>query len=182
MVMGLFDYFFGAKSKASNKIDFSGDMLVGEADVSVLAIVKQEEVLYINDSVDYRFEADKDGDLKFDGRVVNLLYTCQEHKIQILVTLSDEVAYRLFVLRIETDETLNALANLVMQHIASKVSDTVFNPTASYLPQQEYSFRLYKKGDLFYMVNNSQSNAYLVGPKTFKTNDVDAIKQQFWGS
>ncbi|VAW49382.1 hypothetical protein MNBD_GAMMA03-2027 [hydrothermal vent metagenome] len=54
-----------------------GGMRLEEAEVDILSIVRNNEVLYLNSEADHLFTIDKDGDEKLDGRVVNFVFSGQ---------------------------------------------------------------------------------------------------------
>ena len=56
----------------------------------------------------------------------------------------------------------------------------MFSPFEQYTTQYVYTFKLYRKNERFYMVNNSQTQAYLLDGSTIMRDDVDEIKSIFW--
>jgi tetratricopeptide (TPR) repeat protein len=157
-----------------------GRMHLSDAEVDIMFVVKNDDVLYVNNLADSLYEVDKDGDLKLDGRVVNFIFRDGHETIQVFVAFDDQDSYSMFTMNIGRDDRLNYVAQAIFQFIGENNIENVFSLEGRYSSQYHYAFKLYKKGDKHFMVNNSQSQAYLISGDTFKSEDVDAIKSEFW--
>ena len=85
-------------------------------------------------------------------------------------------------MNMQRDERLNYVAKDVFQFIGENNITSLFSPTAQYSTQYHYTFKLYKKNSKYFMVNNGQSQAYLIADGIYKNKNVDAIKSEFWES
>ena len=181
--MGLFDLFIKKNNGGSNqKVEFGKRMRIQEAEVDIMFIVKNGNVMYINDYADNLYTADKDGDLKLDGRVVNFTFQASNEVIEVFVAFDDQDSYAMFTMNMGRDERLNYVAQSIFQFMMKNNITNVFSATSTYSSQYLYTFKLYKKDDRHFMVNNGQSQAYLIDQDSFKNKNVDAIKAEFWDS
>lgn len=181
--MGLFDLFINKNNGGSNqKVEFSKRMRIQEAEVDIMFIVKNGNVMYVNEYADSLYTADKDGDLMLDGRVVNFTFQGSGDVIEAFVAFDDQDSYAMFTMNMGRDERLNYVAQSIFQFMAQNHITNVFSATSSYSSQYKYTFKLYKKGDKHFMVDNGQSQAYLISQDSFKHNNIDAIKAEFWDS
>ena len=154
-----------------------------EAEVDILFIVRDNVVIYINTEVDHLFEKDKDGDEKLDGRVVNFVFSGQSGGavIEVFVAIDDSNSRKMFNLQFVTIDRLNYVAQAIFRYFAENGIKNVFSPVEQYATQYVHTFKLYRKNDKYFMVNSSQTQAYLINGSTILRNDVDAIKSTFWG-
>lgn len=185
--MGLFDLFLKKNSSDSNeKLNFSNRMRLKEAEVDIMFIVKNRDVIYVNDYADDLFNEDKDGELVLDGRVVNFIFKTGSEIIEVFVAFDDQDSYMMFTMGAGRDERLHYVAKSIFEFMAQNNINSVFSPTAQYSSQYQYTFKLYKKNTRYFMVNNGQSQAYLISCDAIKNgsgfNDVDRIKTDFWNS
>ncbi|EOB3674071.1 hypothetical protein ACHELX_000879 [Vibrio vulnificus] len=157
-----------------------GRMHLSDAEVDIMFIVKNGDVLYINNQADSLYEVDKDGDLKLDGRIVNFIFRDGLETIQIFVAFDEQDSYSMFTMNMGRDDRLNYVAQAIFQFMGKNSIEGVFTREGRYSSQYHYTFKLYTKDDKHFMVNNGQSQAYLISGKTFKSEDVDAIKSEFW--
>ncbi|MGP4986437.1 hypothetical protein [Pseudoalteromonas nigrifaciens] len=166
---------------SNQKIDYDGGMRLIEAEVDIMFIVKNGEVMYVNNETPHLYEIDKDGDMKLDGRVVNFIFKDSNEVIEIFVAFDDQDSYSMFTMNMGRDERLNYVAQAIFQFMGQNNITNVFSATATYSSQYHYPFKLYKKNDKHFMVNNSQSQAYLISENIYKNNNADDIKSEFWG-
>lgn len=179
--MGLFDLFIKKDKGVSNqKVDYSGRMRLVDAEVDIMFIVKNDHVMYINDHADQLYTLDKDNDMKLDGRVVNFIFKAAKEIIEVFVAFDDQDSYAMFTMNAGRDERLNYVAQAIFQFMVQNNITNVFSPTASYATQYHYTFKLYKKNNKHFMVNNGQTQAYLVADGVYKNNNVDELKSEFW--
>lgn len=170
------------KSGSNNhKVNYDGRMRLVEAEVDIMFIVKNGVVMYINNDADNLYELDKDGDIKLDGRIVNFIFKSSNEVVEIFVAFDDQDSYSMFTMNMGRDERLNYVAQAIFQFMGQNNITNVFSPTAQYSSQYHYTFKLYKKNERYFMVNNSQSHAYLIGDNIYKSNNADEIKSEFWG-
>ncbi|HBF47825.1 MAG TPA: hypothetical protein VIC51_07745 [Psychromonas sp.] len=165
---------------SNQKVDYDGRMRLVEADVDIMFIVKNNKTMYINNLADKLYTLDKDGDMKLDGRIVNFIFKDSNDIIEIFVAFDDQDSYSMFTMNMGRDERLNHVAQAIFQFIEQTNIRNVFSPTAMYSSQYYYTFKLYKKNEKYLMINNNQSQAYLIADDLYKNNDVDEIKSEFW--
>lgn len=170
------------KAGSSNhKVDYDGGMRLIEAGVDIMFIVKDGDVMYINNNADHLYEMDKDGDMTLDGKIVNFTFEAAGVIIEIFVAFDDQDSYMMFTLDGGRDERLNTVAQAIFQFMKQNNITNVFTSNARYSSQYHYAFKLYKKNEKHFLVNNSQSHAYLIGDNIYKSNNADEIKSEFWG-
>lgn len=171
-------------STQSETLDSNDGMRLDDAEVDVMFIVKNNQLMYVNDRANHLFEVDKDGDLKLDGRIVKFNYfTKNDQIIEVFVAFDDEDSYTMFTLKMGIDERLNYVARAILEYFYEKKINNIFNFTDEYQTQFEYTFKLYQKNNQFFMVNNSQSQSFIVdGKKIIRSDDysVDILKNMFW--
>ena len=169
------------KYKGQKSSSLKGGMRLQEAGVDILFIVNDNNVIYVNEEADHLFETDKDGDEKLDGRVVNFVFSGQStgSVIEIFVAFDDSESYTMFTLEAGTEERLNFAAQAIFKYFAENGIE-VFSPIELYAGQYVYTFHLYRKNEKFFMVNNSQTQAYLIDGSIILRDDVDEIMRIFW--
>ncbi|MEZ9538455.1 hypothetical protein AB4160_09655 [Shewanella sp. 10N.286.51.B8] len=171
---------FSRTNSEYSKLTSSGRMRLTEAEVDIMFIVKNGSVLYVNNDADSLYQVDNDGDLKLDGRVVNFIFRDSNEIIEVFVAFDEQDSYSMFTMNMGRDDRLNYVAQAIFQFMGEKNIENVFSLEGHYASQYHYAFKLYKKDDKHFMVNNSQSQAYLISGGIFKSEDVDAIKSEFW--
>lgn len=180
--MGLFDLFIKKKNNIGNqKIKFDERMHLQEAEVDIMFVVKNGSVMYVNDYADSLYLEDKDGYLNLDGRVVNFTFKASGEVIEIFVAFDDQDSYAMFTMGMGRDERLHYVAHSIINFMMEKNITNVFSATARYSSNYMYTFKLYKKGNEHFMVNNGQTQAYIISDNEFKSKNVDALKKQFFG-
>lgn len=154
-----------------------------DADVDVLFIVKNNNVIYINDETEHLFVKDKDNDKKLNGRVVNFVFTEESGSsvVEVFTAFDDTDSYTMFTLKSGLLERLNYVAQALFKYFSENTSQNVFSPVERYSTQYNYTFKLYRKNEKYFMVNNTQTQAYLLDKFGIKRDDVDEIKEEFWG-
>lgn len=159
-----------------------GGMRLDEAEVDILFIVNDNAVIYNNEEADHLFTTDKDGDEKLEGRVVNFVFSGQStgSVIEVFVAFDDSDSYTIFTLQAGTVERLNFVAQAIFKYFTENSIQDVFSPIEQYATQYVYTFKLYKKSEKYFMVNNSQTQAYLIDGSTILRDDVGEIKSIFW--
>ena len=159
-----------------------GGMRLEEAGVDILFIVRDNAVIYINGEADRLFVTNKDGDEKLDGRVVNFVFSGQSDGtvIEVFVAFDDSESYTMFTLKVGMMIRLNYVAKAIFKCFQDTGIKDVFSPFEQYATQYIYTFHLYKKDEKYFMVNNHQTQAYLIDASTILRDDVDEIKSIFW--
>lgn len=161
-------------------------MRLEDAEVDIMAIVKNNRVIYVNTEADHLFELDKDGDKKLDGRVVNISLTGQKDGdvIEFFIAFDDSDSYSMFTLNARRDERLNYVANEIFKVFSNNNKFNLFTDSEGYFSQYEYTFKLYQKGSHNFLINSSQTSAYLIDAYGIKRaegfEEVDEIKSSFW--
>lgn len=170
------------KYEGQQSLSLKGGIRLDEAEVDILFIVNNNTVIYINEEAEHLFTTDEDGDEKLDGRVVNFVFTGQStgSGIEVFVAFDDSDSYTMFTLQVGTVERLNFVAEAIFNYFAEKGMQNVFSSIEQYATQYVYTFKLYRKFKRFFMVNNSQTQAYLIDGSTILRDDVDEIKSIFW--
>ena len=169
---------------ASQQASLKAGMRLEEAEVDIISIVRNNNVIYINDEADHLFIPDKDGDEKLDGRVVNLVFSGQSDSevVEIFVAFDDSDSYTMFTLQAGMIERLNYVAQAIFKYFSeANFILKVFSPIESYSTQYIYTFKLYRKNNKYFMVNNAQTQAYLIDEFCIRRDDVKEIKETFWG-
>ncbi|HHP0468291.1 TPA: tetratricopeptide repeat protein [Vibrio harveyi] len=154
-------------------------MHLPESGAEIMFIVKNRSIIYINKMVDDLFEEDSDGDFKLDGRITNFKFFNENEMIEIFVAFNDEDSYMMFTANVGRDDRLNFVAREIFSHIMRNNVCKVFSETGNYSSQYHYAFRLYRRGNVNYMVNNSRTQAYLITEEYFKEGDADSISDEF---
>ena len=179
----MFNIFGKKKSQLETTLTYTGGMRLEEAEVDIMFIAKNDQVIYTNNESDHLFSLDKDGDKKLDGRVVNMVFTGQSDKsvIEVFVVFDDSESYTMFTMGAGRDERLNYVAQSIFKYFMDNKIEGVFSLTQGYASQYLYTFKLYQKGIKYFMVNNGKSQAYLIDGNTIKKGSGDEIKPEFWG-
>jgi hypothetical protein len=168
--------------KALSLSSLKGGMRLEEAGVDILFIVRDNAVIYINGEADHLFVTDEDGYEKLDGRAVNFVFSGQSDGtvIEVFVAFDDSESYTMFTLKAGMMERLNYVAQAIFKCFQETGIKDVFSPFEKYATQYIYAFHLYKKDEKYFMVNNHQTQAYLIDASTILRDDVDEIKSIFW--
>lgn len=166
--------------KYTSKISFATDGIrLGHVGVDVLFIVKNDDVIYINNNAGHLFKKEEYDAVELKGRVVNIVFEDQLNgtKIEFFVAFNESDAYSLFTLRDGMRERLDSVSNFIFTY---PEFGSLFSFSESYATQYLYTFKLYGKDDKFFMINNSQSEAYLISGDKIERENVDEIKANFW--
>lgn len=161
--MGLFDLFIKKAKPVPTNIDKSIDMYLREAEVDVIAIVKNNHVMYINEHHDRLFRNSKRG--KFDGRVVkfNFMGIEDNSNIVVFVAFDDQDSYTMFTLNMGRDERFNYVSQaLILYFNEIGIASSIFAPNTQYATQQEYAYKLFKEDYGYYMINNGGNKIYKI--------------------
>lgn len=186
--------FFEIPAKVSPKINIdteansetypirSGGMRLHEAEVDILFVVKNDDVIFINSDADHLFAEDNDGDEKLDGRVVNFVFSGQSDNalIEVFVAFDESDSYTMFTLQAGMNERLNYVAQSIFNHFSENGIENVFSPVERYATQYVYTFKLYRKNDQYFMVNNSQTKGYLIDEFGIERDNINDLKDKFW--
>jgi len=157
-------------------------MRLKEAEVDVLSIVRNDDIIYLNNTANHLFFAkDKDGDQKLDGRVVRFVFSGQlKNEItEFFVALDETDSYTLFTMQMGIEVRLNYIVQALFNRFVNDRSYKVFAEFENYSTQYFYTFRTYKKDDVYFMINNSQTQAYLIDRYGIIRDDVNQIKNKF---
>ncbi len=153
-----------------------------DAEVDILAIVRNNNVVYFNDEAEHLFILDRDGDEKLDGRVVNFVFSGQEDSdvVEIFVAFDDSDSYTMFTLQSGMMDRLNYVTQAIFKYFSEANIQNVFSPIERYSTQYVYTFKVYRKNDMYFMTNNGQTQAYLIDKSGIMRDDIDGIKDIFW--
>ncbi|MDO8335505.1 MAG: hypothetical protein Q7T74_01830 [Candidatus Saccharibacteria bacterium] len=178
----MFNIFGKKKAQSATNLIHKGGMRLKEAEVDIMFIAKNDQVIYTNDESDHLFTLDKDGDKKLNGRVVNMIFTGQSDNsvIEIFVLFNDSEAYTLFTLGVGREERFDYVSQAIFKYFLDKKIEGVFSLKEGYLVQYLSRFTLFQKGAKYFMVNSGQSHAYLIEEDVIKRGSGDEIKSQFW--
>lgn len=169
------------KKEPSALLNDIGGMRLSEAEVDIMFIVKNNAVSYINGVSGHLFETDDDGDESLKGRVVNVVFKGQSDTVEVFVAFDEEDAYTMFTMRASMQERLDFVARAIFQKFAQNNIGNTFSFTDQYATQYQYTFKLFHKAGRYFMVNNAQSQAFLIDRNGIQRNNVDKIKEDFWG-
>jgi hypothetical protein len=188
--MGFFDFLknkIPEVDKINNEyLNVNGGIRLNEAQVDVMFIVKNNQVIYINDAASNLFRVDKDGDKKLDGRIVKFDYKSKNNSIvEVFIAFDESDSYTMFTMGVPTSERFNYVSKAVLKYFYEKNIPTVFKFTEEYELQFEHAFKLYQKEQQYFMVNNSQSKSFIIDRNRIlrsydKRNSVDGLKELFW--
>lgn len=188
--MGFFDFLknkMPETDRSNNEyFNINGGIRLNEAEVDVMFIVKNNQVIYINDAASHLFRVDKDGDKKLDGRIVKFDYKAKNNNlIEVFIAFDEADSYTMFTMGAPTSGRFNYVAKAVIEYFYEKGIPNVFIFTEKYALQFEHAFKLYQKEQQYFMVNNSQSKSFIIEKNKIlrsydKGNSVDALKKLFW--
>ncbi len=170
------------KYKDQKGTSLKGGMRLKEAEVDILFVVCDNTVIYISEETDHLFEADKVRVEKLKGRIVNFVFSGQSNGtvIEVFVAFDDSDSYTMFTLQTGTMERLNYVAQAIFKYFAENGIQNVFSPVEQYAIQYIYTFKLYRKNEKYFMINNLQTQAYLIDRSSIFRDDVDEIISIFW--
>ena len=158
-------------------------MRLEEAGVNIMFIVKNDQVVYVNNELDHLFLLNKDGERKLNGRIVNMVFTGQFDNsiIEIFVAFDDSESYLMFTYgtsEINRDIRLNYVCEAIVKFFVTNEIEGLFS-IQDYSSQFFYTFRLYQKEAKYLMVNNAGSQAYLIDDYRIKRGSLEKI-QPYW--
>jgi hypothetical protein len=173
--------FLNFRKKARTNVEAIPGILPSIDGVEIMFVAKDNMLIYTKKACDHLFTLDKDGDQKLDGRVVSIIFRGQSDKsvIEVFVAFSDEESYGLFSMQLGLQERLVSISQSVFLQLISH--ENLFSRTDTYATQFVYTFKMYKKGSRFFMVNNQQTAAYLVHESGINRVGANKIKGEFWG-
>ena len=132
------------------------------------------------------FTLDKDGDKKLNGRIVKFhFYNKNNESLDVYVAFDEEDSYAMFTLQVGFEERLNYVANAIFEHFHKENILHKFILTGGVQVQFEYTYKLYQTNNGSFMVNNGQTQAYIIKKDTIlisgkNGNSVDSLKELFW--
>ncbi len=166
-----------------NKSNIINHRLTLEKNVEIMFIVKDEQVLYFNKYADVLFQKDKDGDLKLDGRVVKIVYKGLFSKIEVFVAFDDTESYTMFTAGLGRDERLHYVASEIITFLSKNRYDKRLNIKIRPFFKCYSAYKLYKRNDRYYMVNNGRNDAYIISAVSYKnSSNVDSMINEFFNS
>lgn len=176
----MFGIFKKRESKDSKKI-INGRL--NEAEVDILAIASNNQIVYFNDSSNNIFKIDADGDEKLDGRVVSIVFNDQSgtNKIEIFVAFDESDSYMMFTANQGMMERLNFVTQEVYKYCVNNIPNLFISPSG-YSTQYIYAFRTYRVKNRYFMVNNAQTQGYIIEENKILRGSGDEMKKLFWGS
>ncbi|EPG9256228.1 sel1 repeat family protein [Providencia rettgeri] len=183
--MGFFDNLF-SKSKREPKMlkaILNSGARLHEAEVDILFIIKNGNVLYVNYDTENLFEIDGDGDSLFKGRVVNYKHLGETTKdeVQIFVGFNENDAYTMFTLQLNLEDRLELVGQALTSFFSNNRINGVFS-WEGYSVQYQYTYKLYNKNNINFLINSSQTHGYLISEDTFEQGEGDILKEKFWST
>jgi hypothetical protein len=177
-------FFLGKYEYENQQIFFKGGMRLEDAEVDILFIIKNNKVKYINNEANNLYIVDNDKEKKLDGRVVVFEFTGQSDNsvIEVFVAFSDADSYTLFTLQVGMVERLTYVAQAIFKYFSDYSIKNIFSPVEVYSTQYVYTFKLYCRCQKYFMINNTQTQAYLIDKAGIERDDVEEIKNAFWGN
>lgn len=174
--------FLNFRKKTKTNVEAISGVLPSIDGAEMMFVVKNDMLVYTKRDCENLFTLDKDGDQKLDGRVVSIIFRGQSDKstIEVFVAFSEEESYGLFSMQLGLQERLASISQSVFRQLGNHRN--LFSPVDTYATQFVYTFKMYKKGKRFFMVNNQQTAAYLVNDSEIKRGGADKIKSEFWGA
>ena len=156
-------YNIGSNQLTQNTIEKSIDMHLKDAEVDVVAIVKNSHVVYINEHLNRLSISSSTG--KFDGRVVkfNFRGIQDSSSVDVFVAFNEQDAYTLFTLNLGRDERFNYVSQALIGYFKDiGIASSLFSAHTDYATQQEYAYKLFNEGSSYYMINNSRTKTYTI--------------------
>lgn len=155
-------YNIGETSLTQNTIEKSIDMHLKDAEVDVVAIVKNSQVVYINEHLNRLFTSSSTG--KFDGRVVKFNFRgTQDSSVDVFVAFNEQDAYTLFTLNFGRNDKFNYVSQALIRYFNEiDIASSLFSAHTEYATQQEYAYKLFNEGSGYYMINNSRTKTYTI--------------------
>lgn len=188
--MGFFDFLKNKSLETDiNNIEYlniNGGIRLHKAGVNVMFIVKNNQVIYVNDAASNLFIEDRSGDKKLDGRIVKFNYKDKNNNlIEVFIAFDESESYTMFTMGAPTSERFNYVAKAVLEYFYENNILNVFIFTEEYRLQFEHAFKLYQKEQQYFMVNNGQSNSFIIDKSKIlrsadKGNSVNTLKELFW--
>ncbi|TWO22805.1 hypothetical protein [Campylobacter hyointestinalis] len=158
---------------------------LNDAEVDLMFIVKNNQVVYINYNSEHLFIKDKDGDLKLDGKIVRYRYYTDNENIEIFVAFDDQDSYTLFTMCAGVEYRLQYVAISIMEYFTKINISNLFSYTENYKVEYEYPYNLYRKANRFYVIDKSQSKCYIIDNNEILIGDdrdsINKLIRDFWG-
>jgi hypothetical protein len=173
--------FLNFRRKVKANVEAIPGVLPSIDGVEIMFVAKDDKLIYTKKACAHLFTPDKDGDEKLDGRVVCIIFRGKSDKsvIEVFVAFSDEESFGLFSMQLGLQERLASICQQVFIQLGTH--QHLFSKTDTYSTQFAYTFKMYKKGSRFFMVNNQQTAAYLIHESGIVRGGADKIKSEFWG-
>ena len=162
------------------KISVDQNLFFKEIGVNVLAIISNDEVIYINKESNQLYEIDSDGDAKLIGRSANMILIDQttDTRLETFVAFDEEESYALFTAKIGMQERFNSLIQNLYGFYAKNIP-TLLNATSNYASQYVYTYRVYKKDGSLLFLNNSDQGVVINNDEILRGSG-DQMKTIFW--
>lgn len=162
------------------KISVDQNLFLKEIGVNVLAIISNDEVIYINKESNQLYEIDSDGDAKLIGRSANMVLIDQttDTRLETFVAFDEEESYALFTAKIGMQERFNSLIQNLYGFYAKNIP-TLLNATSNYASQYVYTYRVYKKDGSLLFLNNSDQGVVINNDEILRGSG-DQMKTIFW--
>lgn len=179
VVDGVMQHFsLGKYKKIKPSVDHN--LFLKEIGVNVLAIISNNEVIYINEGSDYLYEIDSDGDAKLLGRSANLVLIDQAtgFRLETFVAFNEEESYSLFTARIGMQERFNFLIQKLYGFYMKNIP-ILLSATGNYSSQYMYTYRVYKKESSLLLLNNSDDGVMITCHEILRGTG-DQMKKIFW--
>ena len=179
VVDGVMKHFSLGKYKGQ-KISVDQNLFFKEIGVNVLAIISNDEVIYINKESNQLYEIDSDGDAKLIGRSANMILIDQttDTRLETFVAFDEEESYALFTAKIGMQERFNSLIQNLYGFYAKNMP-TLLNATSNYASQYVYTYRVYKKDGSLLLLNNSDQGVVINNDEILRGSG-DQMKTIFW--
>lgn len=179
VVDGVMKHFSLGKYKEP-KISVDHNLFLKEIGVNVLAIISNDEVIYINKESNKLYEVDSDGDAKLIGRSANMVLIDQTTgaRLETFVAFDEEESYALFTAKIGMQERFNFLIQNLYGFYAKNMP-VLLNATSNYASQYIYTYRVYKKDGSLLFLNNSDQGVVINSDKILRGSG-DQMKTIFW--
>ena len=180
VVDGVMKHFSLGKYKGQ-KISVDHNLFLKEIGVNVLAIISNDEVIYINKESNKLYEIDSDGDAKLIGRsaIMVLIDQATGARLETFVAFDEEESYALFTAKIGMQERFNFLIQNLYGFYAKNMPVLLNATTSNYASQYIYTYRVYKKDGSLLFLNNSDQGVVINSDKILRGSG-DQMKTIFW--
>lgn len=147
---------------------------MADAEVDIMFIVRNEQVLFKNKAI-CLYNKHKKESVILDGRIVVFKFNDVKGNTEVFVAFDDQDCYAMFTMAIGINERLSYMENAMFLKLNS---ETQISLGSNY--NANYTFKLYKRKDMFFMINNKKDKAFLIYENKIKNKKTKTLESDFW--